>query len=257
MEKAIQVKDVDVRYGQQTILKDMSFELEKGDFLGVIGPNGGGKTTLLKVILGLVKPDKGEVKIFGTPVSKAGDVVGYVPQRMNFDVQFPISVWEVVLMGRVGGLGLKPFFSEKDKKIASQSLSRVDMLEYKDKQFSMLSGGQQQRVLIARALADRPKILLLDEPTASVDEQIRTNIYELLQRLNKERGITVVLVSHDIGVISSHVNKVACLNKYLVYHGGDELTPEMLEESYGCPVDLIAHGHPHRVFEHKMPSEDD
>ncbi|MGM0405866.1 MAG: metal ABC transporter ATP-binding protein [Thermoplasmatota archaeon] len=257
MEKAIEMEDVDVRYGQQNVLKDVSFELEKGDFLGIIGPNGGGKTTLLKVILGLVKPDKGRVQIFGTPASKAGDIVGYVPQRINFDVQFPISVWEVVLMGRVGSLGLKPFFSKKDKKIASQSLELVNMLEYKDRQFSKLSGGQQQRVLIARALTDRPKILLLDEPTASVDEQIRTNIYELLQRLNKEREITVVLVSHDIGVISSHVNKVACLNKYLIYHGGDELTPEMIEESYGCPVDLIAHGHPHRVFEHKMPSEDE
>jgi len=257
MQKAIEVNDVGVKYGRQTVLKDVSFELEKGNFLGIIGPNGGGKTTLLKVLLGLVKPDNGTVKIFGKTVNKSGDIVGYVPQRMNFDIQFPISVWEVVLMGRVGSLGLKPFFSKKDKKIASHSLELVDMLEYKDRQFSKLSGGQQQRVLIARALADRPKILLLDEPTASVDEQIRTNIYELLEELNREEGITIVLVSHDIGVISSHVEKVACLNKYLIYHGDDELTPEMLEESYGCPVDLIAHGHPHRVYEHRMPSEDE
>ncbi|MFW6141102.1 MAG: metal ABC transporter ATP-binding protein [Candidatus Saliniplasma sp.] len=257
MERAIEVKDVDVSYGRQTILKDVSFELEKGEFLGVIGPNGGGKTTLLKVLLGLIKPDQGEVKIFGRPVKKTSGIVGYVPQRMNFDIQFPISVWEVVLMGRVGDIGLKPFFSEKDKRIADRSLKLVDMWEYKDKQFSKLSGGQQQRVLIARALADNPKILLLDEPTASVDEQIRTNIYELLQRLNNEKDLTIVLVSHDIGVISTYVEKIACLNKYMIYHGGDELTPDMLEESYGCPVDLIAHGHPHRVFEHKMPSEDD
>ncbi|MEF8836174.1 MAG: ATP-binding cassette domain-containing protein, partial [Candidatus Thermoplasmatota archaeon] len=136
-------------------------------------------------------------------------------------------------------------------------LKMVDMQEYKDRQISELSGGQQQRVLIARALATEPKILLLDEPTASIDEKIQTSIYELLRNLNEKKNMTIILVSHDIGVISSYVNKVACLNKYLIYHDSDELTSEMIEASYECPVDLVAHGHPHRVFENKMPSEED
>lgn len=257
VETAIEMKDVSVKLGDKTVLKDVSVSLNEGTFLGIIGPNGGGKTTLLKVLLGLITPEKGQVRIYGKSPSKTSDEVGYVPQYSNFDSQFPISVWDVVLMGRVGELGWKPFYSKEDKKIAEDSLKMVNMLEYKDRQISELSGGQQQRVLIARALTTEPDILLLDEPTASIDEKIQTNIYELLEKLNKKRNMTIILVSHDIGVISSYVNKVACLNKYFIYHDSDELTPEMIEASYECPVDLVAHGHPHRVFEHKMPSEED
>ncbi|MBS3817244.1 MAG: ABC transporter ATP-binding protein [Candidatus Thermoplasmatota archaeon] len=257
VEPAIELKDVSVSLGNKIVLKDVTVSLDEGTFLGIIGPNGGGKTTLLKVLLGLLTPEQGDVRIHGKTPSKVSDVIGYVPQYSNFDAQFPISVWDVVLMGRVGELGWKPFYSKEDKKIAEASLKMVDMLEYKDRQISELSGGQQQRVLIARALTIEPKILLLDEPTASIDEKIQTNIYELLQKLNKKKNITIILVSHDIGVISSYVDEVACLNQYLIYHGSDELTSEMIEASYECPVDLVAHGHPHRVFEHKMPSEEE
>ncbi|MFW6048418.1 MAG: metal ABC transporter ATP-binding protein [Candidatus Natronoplasma sp.] len=257
VETAIKMKNVSVSLGNQIVLKDVDVSLDEGTFLGIIGPNGGGKTTLLKLLLGLITPEQGKIRIYGKSPSRINDRVGYVPQYSNFDAQFPISVWEVVLMGRVGELGWKPFYSKKDKKIAKRSLKMVDMQEYKDRQISELSGGQQQRVLIARALATEPKILLLDEPTASIDEKIQTSIYELLRNLNEKKNMTIILVSHDIGVISSYVNEVACLNKYLIYHDSDELTSEMMEASYECPVDLVAHGHPHRVFENKMPSEED
>ncbi len=256
-KNAIELKDVTVRFEDTEVLKDVSVTLESGEFLGIIGPNGGGKTTLLRVLLGLLPPDKGRVRVFDEDPSKVSDKVGYVPQYSNFDAQFPISVWDVVLMGRVGKLGWKPFFSKEDKEIAERSLKMVDMESYKDRQISELSGGQQQRVLIARAMAVRPEILLLDEPTASVDEKIQTSIYDLLKELNEKEDKTIILVSHDIGVISSYVNKVACLNKHFIYHGSDELTQDMIEESYECPVDLVAHGHSHRVFENKMPSEEE
>lgn len=257
VETAIEMEDVSVRLGNKTVLKDVSVSLDEGTFLGIIGPNGGGKTTFLKVLLGLITPEEGEVRIYEKPPSKISYEVGYVPQYSKFDAQFPISVWDVVLMGRVGELGWKPFYSRKDKKIAKRCLKLVNMEDYSNRQISELSGGQQQRVLIARALATEPDILLLDEPTASVDEKIQTSIYELLKKLNENRNMTIILVSHDIGVISSYVNEVACLNKYFIYHGSDELTSEMVEATYECPVDLVAHGHPHRVFEHQMPSEED
>ncbi|MFP3872704.1 MAG: metal ABC transporter ATP-binding protein [Candidatus Aenigmatarchaeota archaeon] len=256
-EIAVELKDVSISLGGTEVLEDVDLRLKKGDFLGIIGPNGGGKTTLLKIISGLLQPDEGKVRIFGRAPSKKKGAVGYVPQHTDFDAQFPIDVWNVVLMGRVGELGWKPFFSKKDKVMAEEALKSVDMYEYKDRQFSKLSGGQQQRVLIARALVTEPNILLLDEPTASIDEKIKSNIYDLLNDLNEEKDLTIILVSHDIGVVSSHIEKIACLNKYLIYHGNDELTSSMLEAAYECPVDIVAHGHPHRVFEHQMPSSEE
>lgn len=254
---ALDVEDVSVTRGGQEVLKDVNLSLEKGQFLGIIGPNGGGKTTFLKVLLGLIEPDEGKITILGRSPKDISHEIGYVPQYSNFDSKFPISVWEVVLMGRLGNLGWKPFYTSKDKKIAQESLEMVEMEAHKEKQISNLSGGQQQRVLIARALTTEPEFLLLDEPTASVDEKVKNNINELLKKLNQEKEITMILASHDIGVISSYVSKIACMNKYLIYHGGKELSKEMLEASYECPVDLIAHGTPHRVFEHKMPEENE
>ncbi|MFW5928677.1 MAG: metal ABC transporter ATP-binding protein [Thermoplasmatota archaeon] len=256
-ESSIELDDVTISFGETEVLKNVSVSIDAGEFLGILGPNGGGKTTLLKVLMGLLEPDKGKIRIFGNNPKNASEYIGFVPQYSNFDAQFPIDVWNVVLMGRVGKMGWKPFYSKEDKKIAKRSLKMVNMYDYKDRQISKLSGGQQQRVLIARALATEPKILLLDEPTASIDEKIKSNIYDLLKKLNEEKNITIILVSHDIGIISSYVKKVACLNKYFIYHGSDELTPDMIEASYECPVDIVAHGHPHRVFEHKMPSAEE
>jgi len=244
VENALEINGISLALGETEVLKDVDLRLSKGDFLGIVGPNGGGKTTILKIILGLQDPDRGEVKVFGKEPKKSRDRVSYVPQHTDFDSQFPINVWNVVLMGRVGKLGLKPFFSEEDKEIAKKALEKVEMGEYKERQISELSGGEQQRVLLARALTTRPDILLLDEPTASIDERIKTNIYKLLKKLNQKENTTIILVSHDVGFLSSYVEKLACLNRELIYHGDSKLTHEMIEESYGCEIDVISHHHP-------------
>ncbi len=242
-KKALRIEGVHLTKGENDILRDINLELDRGDFLGIIGPNGGGKTTLLKIILGLLEPDKGKVRVFGKRPSSFRGKVSYVPQHTDFDAEFPINVWNVVLMGRIGRLGLKPFYSREDKRKAKKALKKVEMHRFKDRQFSSLSGGEQQRVLMARALVSEPEILLLDEPTASVDEKIKTSIYELLKELNEKQNKTIILISHDVGFLSSYVEKVACLNQNLIYHGSGELTHEMIEESYGCEVDVIAHTH--------------
>lgn len=247
VNKALEIDGISLILGETEVLKDVDLRLSKGDFLGIVGPNGGGKTTLLKIILGLQEPDSGKVKIFGKEPRRARDRVSYVPQHTDFDSQFPINVWNVVLMGRVGKLGWRPFFSSKDKEIAQKALEKVEMEDYKERQISDLSGGEQQRVLLARALTTEPDILLLDEPTASVDERIKKSIYELLRDLNQNNDTTIVLVSHDIGILSSYVKKIGCLNGELIYHGHSELTHQMIEESYGCEMDIISHHHEKEV----------
>jgi zinc transport system ATP-binding protein len=249
---AVELRDVWFAYGPTPALEAVSLELSDGDFIGIIGPNGGGKTTLLKLMMGLLEPDRGEVRIFGRPPRRARGVVGYVPQYARFDPRFPITVLETVRMGRLGRRVRGAGGDARDREAALAALSRTELAELAEEQIGRLSGGQLQRVLIARALAAEPGILLLDEPTASVDTRIGRSVYELLERLSDE--IVVVLVSHDVGVISRHVKTIACLNVRLHYHHSRELTPEMIEATYGCPVDLVAHGQPHRVLErHEGP----
>ena len=177
----VRLENVWVHYDTVSVLEDINLSIMRDDFMGIIGPNGGGKTTLLKVILGLVKPSKGKVTVLGGGPEENRKFIGYVPQYSHFDRDFPISVQEVVLMGRSGQVGLMKRFSREDKILALQALETVDMLEFKDRQIGKLSGGQQQRVFIARALVSEPKLLLLDEPTASVDMPMQTEFYELLQ----------------------------------------------------------------------------
>jgi zinc transport system ATP-binding protein len=251
---ALELDSVSAGYDAHDILKDVSLSVDENEFLGIIGPNGGGKTTLLKVILGLLNPTSGSVRVLGMDPVKARSQVGYVPQYIAYDRQFPIKVWDVVLMGRLGKLRWRPFFSERDRRAALEALERVQMAEFRDHRLSHLSGGQQQRVLIARALCTEPKLILLDEPTASIDQKMQASIYELLQELNE--SATIILVTHDIGVLSTYVKKVGCINKYFIYHGTKELANDMLEAAYECPVELIAHGVPHRVFEHGEGSGD-
>jgi len=246
-EEIVKVENLWAYYDGEPVLEDVNLSIGRNDFLGVIGPNGGGKTTLLKVILGLVKPKRGIVSVLGKSPEKSRNKIGYVPQVNLFDRDFPINVWDVVLMGCYGNIGLLGRYHSEDKEAAQKALETVGGLELKDRQIGKLSGGEQQRVFIARALVAKPKLLLLDEPTASVDPAMQTEFYEILEGLKKQMAI--VLVSHDISAISIYVDKIACLNRQLYYHGSKEIGPEILEATYKCPVQMIAHGTvPHRVL---------
>jgi len=246
-EEVVSIKDIWVHYDGIPILEGVSLSVVSGDFLGIIGPNGGGKTTLLKVILGLLSPSRGKVYVLGQPPGKSRHHIGYVPQHNVFDRDFPINVRDTVLMGCNGTAGLIRRYCRVDKERAEEAMKTVGMLSYQNNQIGKLSGGEQQRVFIARALVSRPKLLLLDEPTASVDPAMQTDFYELLARLKQE--MTIIMVSHDISAVSIYVDKIACLNRQLFYHGSKEIEPEILEATYKCPVQMIAHGTiPHRVL---------
>lgn len=244
---ALKVDNLDVAIGGNLVLENINLEIKEKEFLGIIGPNGGGKTTLLKTLIGLIKPERGTVSVFGRPGLNGRKYIGYVPQYSSFDQHYPISVREVVYMGRLDSVKLFHRFSKEDMHIVEYALNRVGMLEFKDRLIRNLSGGERQRVMIARALARDPKILLFDEPTASVDSAAGKTFYEILKSLNEEK--TIILVSHDIGAVSQYVKKIACLNKKLIFHDSKEVTAEMLENTYQCPVDLIAHGVAHRVLD--------
>jgi zinc transport system ATP-binding protein len=251
LREVISIHHLWAGYGDQIVLEDVNLSVQELDFIGIVGPNGGGKTTLFKVLLGLVPPTRGEVWIMGKSIVEGRRHIGYVPQLMEFDRDFPISVWDVARMGRLGHRGLLERYNARDNDIVAEALRRVDMLALRGRPVGELSGGQRQRVYIARALATQPDILLLDEPLASVDPRVSSSVYVLLEELNQE--ITILIASHDIGAISSHVETVGCLNRQLFYHGEDHFRPEMLELAYQCPIDLIAHGVPHRVFrEHSL-----
>ena len=245
---AIHINDLSVYYGQTPALAGVCLDVPEGAFLGIIGPNGGGKSTLLKALIGLVPIAEGTVEVFG---KKPGDgaSIGYVPQFGSIDRKFPITVLEVVLTGKQKA-GLSPFFryTTRDREEARAILSEVGLGKLAGRQISALSGGEFQKMLVARALIAKPKLLLLDEPTASVDAVSREQIFDLLSRLNKD--MTIVLVTHDLLAVSTHVHELACLNSALVYHGEPELTEAVVSSLYGCPVDLIAHGVPHRVLKH-------
>jgi zinc transport system ATP-binding protein len=242
--KAVEFKNVNMKYNEQYVLQDINFSIEEKDFMAIIGPNGGGKSTILKIILGLLKPNNGEVKVFKKDPKHARDLMGYLPQNLSFDHQFPISVYETVLTGRYHGLFKG--YKKSDKEAVIQALNNVEMQDFKDRQIGKLSGGQMQRVFIARAIVRKPKLLLMDEPMASIDPDMQSSFYKLMSQLKDEMAI--VMVSHDVGAVSTHVDKIACLNRKLFYHGPVEDSAKGLEEIYHCPIDLISHGIPHRVL---------
>ena len=243
---AIEFENVWFSYDRSTVLQEVTFSLEQGEFLGIIGPNGGGKTTLLKLMLGILKPDRGRIRILGQAPHDASHRVGYVPQGTDFNRSFPVSVLDVALMGRMSTSRIGRRYSREDREKVKDLLEKVGMWGYRNRPIGRLSGGQRQRVFIARALATNPEILFLDEPTASVDSEFQTDLYDFLKALNKE--VTIVVISHDIGIISAHMKSIACVNNQFIFHSGAEITQEMLDMAYQCPVDLIAHGLPHRVL---------
>ena len=242
----LSIENLYAGYENETILQNINLQVYENDFVGIIGPNGGGKSTLLKVILGLLRPQRGEVRVLGQDVRQARKSIGYVPQFIETDRYFPISVWETVSLGLITGWSPFRRFSKEEHEQIEEALNLVEISDLRDKPMGELSGGQRQRVLIARALVFQPKILLLDEPTASIDSNITHDVYELMKQLNQ--NMAILLVTHDIMAISSYAKTIACLNRKLIYHHDKNLTSEMLDDIYGCPVDLIAHGVPHRVF---------
>ncbi len=246
-DPVIELSDVWFSYNGRPVLRDVNITVHQGDFMAVIGPNGGGKTTLVKLILGLLHPNRGKVKVFGAPPAQVVRRMGYVPQDSGFNPGVPVSVEQVVRMGRMrGGRGFRGSTS-MDRSEVQTALERVRMWEYRRRGLAELSGGQRQRVFMARALASLPDLLLLDEPTAGVDTEGRAEFYELLRELNQ--SVTIVLVSHDLMVVSSYVKSVACVNRELHFHDRPEITRDMLQKAYHCPVELIAHGLPHRVLD--------
>ena len=249
MEKQtiISINNLWAGYEADTILEDINFEMFQDDYVGLIGPNGGGKTTLIRVILGLLKPDKGTITVMGQDPVHGRKHIGYVSQFQVEDKHFPISVWDVVAMGRLQPTLANNFrIQPHDKEAIEIALEQTGMQNYRKRSMNELSGGQRQRVYISRALAAEPKLLLLDEPTSSVDSQSSNQLYDLLSELNDH--IAILLISHDLTAISTYVKTIGCVNRQLIYQGTKEFTADMVEVGYGCPVDLIAHGLPHRVI---------
>jgi len=247
-EVQIAVRNIDFSYGTDLVLEDISFDVLKGDFLALIGPNGSGKTTLIKILLGILTPDKGHVELMGQEAGSFSkwNSIGYIPQKAtDMDPLFPASVREVVAMGLLSSMQFPRFMKKDSDRPITEALSLVGMEDYGSRRIGTLSGGQQQRVFIARALASSPSVLILDEPTAGVDATTQNQFYEMLDHINSERQITLVLVTHDIGVVTKHVTKVACLNQRLVYHGDHEefCNSVQAQNMFGPEAHIICHKH--------------
>ncbi len=247
--KAVLVEDLHFSYDGEPVFEGAGLAIDEGEFTAVIGPNGGGKTTLMRICLGLLKPQRGRVEILGLSPEEARTQVGYVPQDLSVSLSFPITVLEVVMTGLLSLKRLGERFNSHDRERALEILDAMEIRGLADRPVGAVSGGQRQRIFVARALVANPKILFLDEPTAAMDPMFQEDLFQFLHRLNSSEGTTVVVITHDVGAISSHVGSVACVGgKGIFRHESSAITPEMLEAAYQCPVDLIAHGVPHRLF---------
>jgi zinc transport system ATP-binding protein len=248
---AIEIRDLWVTFNHQPVLEEVTLDIEANACVGILGPNGAGKSTLLKVILGLIAPDRGEVRVFGEDPHQArhrGNLIGYLPQRPLSNPRFPVSVLDVVLMGRYGRIGLGRRPKREDRDAARSHLALMGIPHLADRPIGEVSGGEQQRVFIARALALNPRLLILDEPTISLDACSQDELYELLNRLKEELKLTVILVSHDIGAVATHVDDIVCLNRRVHVHQPPPIGRLALENTFGCSVEYLFHGEiPHRV----------
>lgn len=241
---AIEFDSVDFSYDGPTVLQEASFSIAEGDFVSIVGPNGGGKSTLLKLMLGLLQPRKGTVWIFGQPPKFSCTQIGYTPQFLTVDFSFPISVFDVVLMGRLqpGWRFSSLWYSSEDRKAAQKAIETMQLADYADVSFANLSGGQRQRVLIARAICGNPKILLLDEPTNNIDATSEQVLSQILNNLN--RSMTIILVSHDVGFVSQCVKNVICVNRTVAVHTTSELNAGTIQDLYGRnDMKMVLHDH--------------
>ena len=267
-DAVIRVWDLSFAYGAVPVLEGVNLEVGAGEFLGIVGPNAGGKSTLLKLILGLLEPQSGRIRVLGHPPAAASRLIGYVPQYPSFPRDFPITVEQAVLLARIGGsqgclpakgqradqsrgtanrdplpgwfAGLRPGgYNAADRAAARQALAEVEAEDLARRRIGSLSGGQLQRVLLARALAGEPRILILDEPTANIDQRLEGDIFDLLRLLNQR--LTILVVSHDIGFISSYVRRVACVNRTLICHRTDAVDGQIIRDLYGESVRMVAH----------------
>lgn len=249
-EAIISMKNISFSYENKQILDHINFSVSKGSFMGLVGPNGGGKTTLIKLILGLQKADAGSIQLFGQPIEKFNNwnKIGFVSQKANtFNKGFPATVYEVVSMGLTAKVGYLKFFQKKHKEKIKETINQVGMKAYTHENIGNLSGGQQQRIFIARSLVNDPELLILDEPTVGVDNENVQRFYDLLDNLNRNKGITMLMITHDTGTIAEQATEIACLNKKLHFHGKPEAYKRISNEEwshiYGHNIHLITHDH--------------
>jgi zinc transport system ATP-binding protein len=246
MANLFEMHSLSASYGNVTVLKNVDFNVSENDFIGVIGPNGGGKTTLLKIILGLIKPVQGEIVFNNHLLNRKS--IGYLPQMSTGDINYPVTVNDIVLSGLMIGKSIISRMTLADRKKAGTVIDELGLSELAGSTINELSGGQMQRVFLGRAIIGDPKLLLLDEPGNFVDATFENDFYDKLRELNKRMAI--LMVSHDVGTISSHIKSFACVNRSLHYHPSHEITNEDLL-AYGCPIQLVTHGEvPHTVLKY-------
>ena len=241
-DPAVVFEGVSFTYDGPPAIDDVTLTIPQRDFVCAVGPNGGGKTTFLKLILGLIHPNRGCVRVLGEPPEKARCRIGYMPQNAQLDPRFPVSVLDVVLMGRLGHTRIAGPYRRSDRQVAMRALLDVNLAEFAGRPFSALSSGQRQRVLIARALACEPELLLLDEPTANLDPTVQEDLYVLLRDLNQR--LTILMVSHDIGFVSVYFRTVVCVHRSVHMHATGDLTRERVADMYGREVRLVQHAGP-------------
>lgn len=239
----ITIENLRFSYGRIPVIENASLTIEEREFVCIVGPNGGGKTTLLQLILGLLEPQQGSIRVFGEPPIAGRKWIGYLPQYAHLDSHFPVTALDVVLMGRLGKTRAFGLYTAADKRAAREVLIKVGLEELINRPLASLSGGQRQRVLVARALVTEPKLLLLDEPTSSLDEHVESELYDLLKELNKE--LTIAIVTHDIGFVSSYVKKVVCVNRTVNLHPTSHIDRNIIEQMYGEHVHVVRHDQEH------------